>query len=345
MILSVTRQNLRTERGMLGCAPGRARSEQICTSTSSKGGLVRQLEEARFLMHDDNIPGASRNCKFSTSACSLFLQPSKREKGVSAQANSVLDPDYLDAMVEKMLRGKHGARLEFLRKRSLPNLPEDKPGVREDVVKDWNHIHETVRDLGVPEIADVIGGQIFAGANGSTLCTTSLAYQLADNLEMFTDSEICHIIKVIKGWPREVIDSESLNKILSSLDGLAAKRCESWENTERLKLALIWASYSFRPSQVEFCRASLQLASESLSSLSLPSLLQYLLLVSYRADDREIILESFESLEEVANILETNFHKLTEMEVAVAYSALHHLSPGVTKGLRERIHRTYGFRL
>jgi len=248
-------------------------------------------------------------------------------------------------MVDKMLRGKHGARLEFLRKRSLPNLPEDKPGVREDVVKDWNHIHETVRDLGVPEIADVIGGQIFAGANGSTLCTTSLAYQLADNLEMFTDSEICHIIKVIKGWPREVIDSESLNKILSSLDGLAAKRCESWENTERLQLALIWASYSFRPSQVEFCRASLQLSAESLSSLSLPSLLQYLLLVSYRADDREIILESFENIEEVANILETNFHKLTETEVAVAYSALHHLSPGVTKGLGERIHKTYGFRL
>ena len=97
--------------------------------------------------------------------------------------------------------------------------------------------------------------------------------------------------------------------------GLAAKRCESWENTERLQLALIWASYSFRcdlilsiipyipcfenpsflilkleniprPSQVEFCRASLQLSAESLSSLSLPSLLQYLLLVSYRADDR-----------------------------------------------------------
>ena len=47
--------------------------------------------------------------------------------------------------VEKMLRGKHGARLDFLKKRSLANLPEDGPGVREDVVKDWNHIHETVR--------------------------------------------------------------------------------------------------------------------------------------------------------------------------------------------------------
>ena len=44
-----------------------------------------------------------------------------------------------------MLRGKHGARLDFLKKRSLPNLSEDGPGVREDVVKDWNHIHETVR--------------------------------------------------------------------------------------------------------------------------------------------------------------------------------------------------------
>ena len=70
----------------------------------------------------------------------------------------------------------------------------------------------------MPEIADVVGGQIFAGANGryhsrivilrrkkinipssSTLCTTSLAYQLADNLEMFTDSELRHIIAVIKG--------------------------------------------------------------------------------------------------------------------------------------------------
>lgn len=316
-------------------------SQHVCSTESQN--YQRNPEKKVLLspLPSKNLP----SCKFSTTACSLFLQPSKREKGVSAQANAALDPDYLDAMVEKMLRGKHGARLEFLRKRSLPNLPEDKPGVREDVVKDWNHIHETVRDLGVPEIADVIGGQIFAGANGSTLCTTSLAYQLADNLEMFTESEICHIIKVIKGWPREVIDSESLNKILSSLDGLAAKRCESWENTERLQLALIWASYSFRPSQVEFCRASLQLSAESLSSLSLPSLLQYLLLVSYRADDREIILDSFENIEEVANILETNFHKLTETEVAVAYSALHHLSPGVTKGLGERIHRTYGFRL
>ena len=98
MILSVTRQNLRTERGMLGCAPRCIRSKQICTSTSSKGGLVRQLEEARFLMHGD-IQRASTNRKFSTTAGKLFLQQSKGEKGLSAQSNALLDPDYLDAMV------------------------------------------------------------------------------------------------------------------------------------------------------------------------------------------------------------------------------------------------------
>ena len=32
---------------------------------------------------------------------------------------------------------------------------------------------------------------------------------------------------------------------------------------------------------------------------------------------QEIILESFENIEEVANILETNFHKLTETEVEI----------------------------
>jgi len=140
---------------------------------------------------------------------------------------------------------------------------------------------------------------------------------------MFTDSELRHIIAVIKGWPREVIDSESLNKILSSLDGLAAKRCETWDETERLQLALIWASYSFRPSQSEFCRACLKLAASSLPSLPLPSLLQYLLLVSYRADDKEIVLESLQAggaLEEVAATIETNFHQLTETEVMKSLS-------------------------
>ena len=167
----------------------------------------------------------------------------------------------------------------------------------------------------MPEIADVVGGQIFAGANGryhsrivilrrkkinipcsSTLCTTSLAYQLADNLEMFTDSELRHIIAVIKGeftdiWFFQLVGSLGYwlsfhqvgpeewltlrvwtkcspvwtvsgiiwmptNKILA---GLAAKRCETWDETDRLQLALIWASYSFRCSFLKQCHPPLPL--------------------------------------------------------------------------------------
>ena len=76
-----------------------------------------------------------------------------------------------------------------------------------------------------------------------------------------------------------------------------------------------------------------------------------------------------EDLEGAARTLDEEFNQLTETEVrnaiiplvtlkrfnlqnilktvqvAVAYSALRHLNPGVAKGLGIRIHQTFGFRL
>ena len=46
--------------------------------------------------------------------------------------------------VEKMLRGKHGMRLGFLKQRTHPNLPEEEVGLRKDIAREWNHIYETV---------------------------------------------------------------------------------------------------------------------------------------------------------------------------------------------------------
>ena len=67
------------------------------------------------------------------------------EKKVTAQTNTVFDPEYLDSMVislnfvfsthilmnqvKKMLALDPGGCLNFLRKRSTQNLPEDEPGV------------------------------------------------------------------------------------------------------------------------------------------------------------------------------------------------------------------------
>ena len=79
-----------------------------------------------------------------------------------------------------MLRGKHGKRLGFLSQRTHPNLPEEEVGLRKDIAREWNHIYETVHFtfaivlwplewftlqvivLGIPEMADVVGGQISA---------------------------------------------------------------------------------------------------------------------------------------------------------------------------------------
>jgi len=202
--------------------------------------------------------------------------------------------------------------------------------------------------LGIPEMADVVGGQISARGPSTATCTTALTIRLADNLQILTDAELRHIIAAMRGWPGDASSSDSLNQVLTSIDGLAADRCVAWEEEERLELGLTWAAYPFRPSQSSFVRTCLMLSGPSLPSLSLPSLLQYLLLVSYRADDRLLVLGNFvgiEELEGAARTLDEEFHRLTETEVAVAYSALRHLNPEVAKGLGVRIHQTFGFRL
>ena len=53
---------------------------------------------------------------------------------------------------------------------------------------------------------------------------------------------------------------------------------------------LLTLAFNLRPSQSSFVRTCLMLSGPSLPLLSLPSLLQYLLLVSYRADDKVRLL-------------------------------------------------------
>jgi len=314
---------------------------------ASSLALSRQQQAAQISTSSPLLVGGSGRFRKIKQQNAEYFQRSG-EKKVTEHTNTVLDPDYLDAMVEKMLRGKHGVRLGFLKQRTHQNLPEEEVGLRKDVAREWNHIYETVRDLGVPEMADVIGGQVFAGGNARATCTTALAIQLADNLHLLTNAELWHIIAAMRGWPGDASSSESLNRVLTSIDGLAAERCPAWEEEERLELALTWAAYPFRPSQSSFVRTCLMLSGPSLPLLSLPSLLHYLLLVSYRADDKLLVLGNFvgiDELEGAARTLDTEFHRLTETEVAVAYSALRHLNPEVAKGLGVKIHQTFGFRL
>jgi len=269
---------------------------QICTRrlTCSLWGQ----RKANFATHNKLLVGGSGRFRKMNQATPQFLQRIG-EKQETAFTNTVLDPDYLDSMVPsdyilyynsqvKTMLKEPGSGISFLKKRSVPNMAEEDQGVRDNIARDWNHITETVVSLGVPELADAVGGQMFAGANSMTTSTTNQAYHLADHIAGFTDKELQHIITVIAGWPGDSGGSESLSKILHGLDYAAAGRCPSWEEGVRLKLALIWATFAFRPVHVQFCRSTLELASPSLGSFSLKHLMQYLLLVSYRAEDKVI---------------------------------------------------------
>jgi hypothetical protein len=97
-------------------------------------------------------------------ATSTFLTRTQVKK-ITEKTATVFDPDYLDQMVDKIMKGESRSRLTFLIKQPSRPLEGELSEARENIVDDWNHIHETVLDLGVPEMADVIGGQMFAGGH------------------------------------------------------------------------------------------------------------------------------------------------------------------------------------
>jgi len=270
------------------------------------------------------------------------------EKKQTEQTDTVFDPDYLDIMVGKILKLQPQGRFSFLWKKPVENLPEDDEGVRDNVVKDWNHIHETVICLGVPELADIVGGQIFAGGHTRTTSTTNLTYRLADNLVNMTDTELKHLIVAIARWPGDAGTSESLMKVYSSVDGEAARRCVNWTHQERLRYGLICASYAFRPTQSHLCLSVLHESSHCAEELSLTEALHYLFIVSYRAMDKERILETLghsTSLTALETRITKDFYKINEVEAAVAYSALTLLSSEGANLLKDKIQSVYGFRL
>ena len=77
----------------------------------------------------------------------------------------MFDPDYLDSQVDKMLAGPGRHRLSFLVRDPDSGIAEDAENSRDSLISNLNHIHETVMVLGVPEVADIIGGQMFAGGH------------------------------------------------------------------------------------------------------------------------------------------------------------------------------------
>merc|ERR1719357_711439 len=99
-------------------------------------------------------------------------------------------------------------------------------------------------------MADVIGGQMFAGNNLRSTTNSCLTLRLADNLVLMTDDELRHLVSAISDWPEDTGGSEALMKVLDKLDTECALRCERWELEDNLKLALMWVRYKFLTSWI-----------------------------------------------------------------------------------------------
>ena len=95
------------------------------------------------------------------------------------------------------MTGSSRSRYKFLTRQAPGSLEPDPNNDRDNLIQDWNHIDETVTSLGVPEMADVIGGQMFAGNNLRSTTTSCLTLRLADKILLMTDFELKHLIRSI----------------------------------------------------------------------------------------------------------------------------------------------------
>ena len=289
-----------------------------------------------------------------------FLSRSPIRKSREAGSNPAFDRDYLDKTVDKLLQGERRNRYRFLHKIPPASLEPDKNHKRDNVIEDWNHIHETVINLGVPEWADVIGGQMFAGNNLRSTTTSCLTLRLADNLVMMSDIEIQHLVTAIKVWPGDAGESETLSALVRSLDQECATRCVSWSAADNMDLALMWGRFAFRPEISQFATRVIEMTSAEIDkSWSVDHVLTYLLLISYWSDIASLLRMDMDQLRVLETRLTVEFwDKMDQTEVAMVYTALNLLwqkavnQSEVEKDvstsplrLKEKIQNTYGFRL
>ena len=284
----------------------------------------------------------------------LSRSPVRKSKETS---NTAFDRDYLDKTVDKLLQGERRNRYRFLTRIPPGALEPDKNNVRENIIEDWNHIHETVLSLGVPEWADVIGGQMFAGNNLRSTTTSCLTLRLADHLGLMTDEEVRHLVTSVQCWPGDAGESETLSTLVQSLDTECAARCHAWPESDNIDLAIVWARFTFRPEISQFASKVIEMSSTDIHNPpSLDYLLAYLLLVSYWSNIASLLRLDISSLRAVEDkLLSEYWDRMDQTEVAMVYTALtllwrqavDHSSTGenAPSRLKQKIHNTYGFRL
>jgi len=272
---------------------------------------------------------------------SFFQRKSNVEE---SSRNFLFSRDYLDRSVDKFLSSGRRNSYSFL-KSTRRALKEDEEGFRENVTRDWNHISDTVQDLGIPEFADVIGGQMFAGNNLRQTTTCCLTLRLADNIDLLSDEELKQCIDDVTRWPSDVTNSDVLQAVYCSIDKVTSGRCEAWSTSDSINFALLWSRGPFRRKEKLFQSAVLNNVIGNIAQLSTDEIMRFFLLCSYEAKTASELTLSEKDKQTLEDHVIGEFNALSESEVALAYTALHIILRHKPLDLKKKMEDSYGFRL
>jgi len=288
-----------------------------------------------------NVGGSGKFKKMMAKPDSYFQRKSAEEE---KNQNYLFSRNYLDSTVSKLLVSDRRNKYSFLMT-TRQSLQEEEENIRENVTRDWNHISETVQDLGIPEFADVIGGQMFAGGHVRHTTTCCLTLRLADNLNHLADKELVTCLNDVSVWPSDASTSDSLTAVFKSIDKELSIRCAKWDTVDNIQFALLWSRGPARTAEKLFEKRVLKLASKDILNLSLDDCLTFLLFCSYESKiASELVLGEEEKLFLESQLLK-GLHSMSETEISLGYTSLSTILRHKSMALKTKIEGCYGFRL
>jgi len=212
-----------------------------------------------------------------------------------------------------------------------------------DRLKDFEDIHSVTVNFGSPEMSDQMSGSIYMHAN-MTEDKCSQCLRLAEDIPSYSITDLAMCLTYMTWWSSEASHSLALREVVSKLDVACVDRLASlhFSLQDQLRLAFQWQCLMFKH-KAEFPEKMILELSSYVTQSSMPVLISFLLLLS----STELDSKTLPALhgQDAASKLQGALPLLSEGELLACYAGLRVLGGGLEGGVRETLHRKYGYRL
>jgi len=210
-------------------------------------------------------------------------------------------------------------------------------------LKDFEDIHSVTVNFGSPEMADQMSGSIYMHANmEEDKCSQCL--RLAEDIPSYSIMDLATCLTYMTWWSSEASHSLALREVVTSLDKTCVDRLASlhFSLQDQLRLAYQWQCLMFQH-KAEFPEKMITELSSYVTQSSMPVLISFLLLLSTTRVD----MQALPALQDrdVAGKLQGALPLLSEGELLACYAGLRVVGGGVEGGVRDILHKKYGYRL